>query len=151
ELTAQLDAELNEIETAFQEAGWAADAVLDAAKTDAEAKQRNANTHLKESMEELEALREETRAVVQSWNQETEDIEEEVEERPRKPLCREISECIEEIKDLQSRLRQLLLPRVVKGFRLHVLFFLLWLLLIYPLGALVAGALVLGTGLIPIL
>ena len=53
----------------MQEARWAADALLEGAKNDAELRLRKDQARLAERVEELEGLQRQARALVEEWQQ----------------------------------------------------------------------------------
>ncbi len=149
ELTDRFDAEKEAAEAGIQEAHWAAEAVREGANNDAATRLRENNARLAKRIDELWPLHEEARALLKGWNQPVSEIEESARTTPRpdKQSLRKISECIGEVHRRLAGLKDLVVPRFLKGDRLLGLTLLAWLVLVFPLGWLSALLLDMGSNL----
>jgi hypothetical protein len=134
----QLDAEHEAAESAVGEARWAADALLDGARSDAAQRLRENNARLASRVEDLHGYHQQARTLLQEWNQPLSQLE--ADAASAKPQAaaagplRKMTECIHDVKGLLRELENLVVPRFLKGNRLLGLILLLWLALIFPLG-----------------
>jgi hypothetical protein len=135
ELINQLDAEAEATEAAFQEARWAADAMLEASRNAAAARLRDNSNRLAARMEELQALHKEARAQLLEWDQPVAEMEEQAArtQAPASQPLRKVTDCVKEAQGLVEEIHDLSVPRY-RGKRLLFLLFLLWLGLVFPLG-----------------
>jgi hypothetical protein len=149
ELISRFDAEKEEAESAVQEARWAADAVLEGKKNEAAAKLRENNARLAARIEELAAIHQESRALLEEWEQPVSELEARAQQsaQSRPGQLRKITECIQEVETYRNGLRELVAPRFLKGNRLLGLTLLLGLVWIFPFGWLATRLLGMGDSL----
>ena len=135
DLSDQLDVERDRTDAAFQEAKWTAEAVFDGAKNNAATKLREETARLAGQWKDLQTLCQSGRALMDEWNQPAGAIEEYVRQNPKpeaKP--RKIEKCLEEARGYLAALKELVVPRFLKGKRLLWLALAVWFVLIFPLG-----------------
>jgi hypothetical protein len=139
ELGNKLDTEQEEAETGFQEAGWGNDAAREGATNDARTKLREQTAQLTAQMEELQAQGETAHMLVEGWNQPAEEMQQAARKKARAAgAAREsISEHTTEVKVLLDKLQRLIITQW-KGARLFGVVVLCWLVLMLPLGWLLA-------------
>jgi hypothetical protein len=119
----------------FREARWTLAALQEGSKTQAEAAFKEVMAQVEEQMKKLAEIRQEAEQLLRSWKQPTtvEDLEEPdlTDPNARKRL-RKLRHCIRDAEDLLARLKELVVPRFCKGWRLIWIFLFLWLASIYP-------------------
>ncbi len=120
-----------------QEASWTAAAVLDSAKTEAEAALREQEQRVAEKEARLKALLEEARQLLRSWKQPEEylDWSSYGDTEPPDGLARgKLPRCLADAERLLGYLYDLVLPRYVRRGRLVIVFLFLWAALALPAG-----------------
>jgi hypothetical protein len=128
-------------ETVYKEACWAAGAVLEGFKNDAKTRVTNHRNQLSEYLEVLRTIRTETIDLLDEWEQPVVDLEAEAKELPGgrdvKAFPRDLAESIDEAKRMQTGLRLLWAPRMLKPARLAMLLIAIGVILVVPLGFLI--------------
>jgi S-DNA-T family DNA segregation ATPase FtsK/SpoIIIE len=135
---------------AYQEACWTIAAQLEATRTSAEEKLRDNKARLASRIEELFAVQQQARSLLQEWKQPARDIEADAQAEPPKAVgegFRKLSDCLADAQGLLAELRGLAAPRYLRPGRFALLSALTWLVLVYPLGWLLLYATGWGGGL----
>jgi DNA segregation ATPase FtsK/SpoIIIE-like protein len=133
ELKNKLEQDKQAADAAVKEALWTAEAILEGGKADADMCLREETEAVASRMERLESLRQSAADLIEEH-----DLA--VPEAPPRPAAptRTLDACVEEAEGLADRLRRLRVLPFLKGGRLFGLVFLAGVLLIYPLGLLLA-------------
>jgi hypothetical protein len=128
-------------ETTYKEACWAAGAVLEGFKNDAKTRMTSHRNQLTEYLEILRTIRTETVDLLDGWEQPVADLQAEAKELPGgrdvKAFPRDLAESIDDAKRMQTGLRLLWAPRMLRPGRLYPLLVGIFVLLVLPLGFLI--------------
>jgi hypothetical protein len=130
------ESEKEAAQAAYKEACWTIAAVLEGAKNETEKELRENKSRLQTRLDELHDIHKQARAQLAEWKQPADEIEADSgvsapKENAQPP---KLSECVVEARQLFEQLHKLVVPRWAKSGRLALLIFLLWLVLIAPLG-----------------
>src|SRR5579883_3444590 len=130
-----------EAQAAYKEACWTIAAVLEGAKSEAEEEFRDNKSRLGSRLDDLHALRQQARDLLNEWKQPVKEIEAEIDASisTEKKSPPKLSECVVEAQNLFDQLQRLTVPRYYNGRRLSVLIGLVLLASILPLGFLTAS------------
>ena len=129
--TADRDAAKN----AAQEARWRAAAYYETGKAAAEEKLRDVGAKVTAWRGRLRAIRDQASTLLREWKQSAGPLEAGLAGAPGKTGT--LNQCLADAEAHFAGLHELVVPRLLKGGRLVGLFFLLWLVSVYPLGWLV--------------
>jgi S-DNA-T family DNA segregation ATPase FtsK/SpoIIIE len=139
ELTSELEAAQQAALAAFQEANWAADAVLEAAKAEAESHFRNELARVSDLHQQAAEWQQQAHAQLRRWKQDPDRLDQLADKQPpSEKLPRKLGECLDLAQEQLDVLIHLTLPRYAWGLRLPGLLVLAWLVLLLPLGWLIA-------------
>jgi hypothetical protein len=132
--------EKNKTKTTYQETRWTLSAMMEARKTEAEARFKAIETRVKGTLNRLEAIRQEAQTLMVKWRMPPEFADGSLlDSSPSQSMIqfRKLPDCLASAETHLAELKALILPRYSKGWRLPAMFLLLWLASAYPVSLLV--------------
>jgi DNA segregation ATPase FtsK/SpoIIIE-like protein len=141
EIVAREQAEKEAAQTTYKEACWTIGAVLEGARNEAEQTQRENRTRLMTRLDSLHDIQKQARDQLDEWKQSAKELEASAREASNPDLAAvppKLSECVVEAQRLLGELRELVVPRFLKGRRFFAMVLFVWLASILPLGFLAA-------------
>src|SRR5262245_4683906 len=132
---ARYEQKKNEVKVTFREARWTLAALQEASKAQAEAANKEVVARVEEQVKKLDEIRQEAEELLRKWKQPTDvdDLEEpDLADPGARKRLRKLRHCMRDAEDLLARLKELVVPRFCRGWRLVWIFLFLWLLSLYP-------------------
>ena len=144
ELTGRCEEEKEAARNGFQETSWTINAVLERGTAKAEERRRTTEKRLTAVLDRIVALRRNASALWDEWEEEYLDPAAKTaagprDRNPRLSLRKSLAALEERLAGLQKQLKELALPKILKGGRLTLAFGIVGVLAVYPLGLLVAS------------
>ncbi len=144
ELTGRCEEEKEASRNGFQETSWTINAVLERSTSQAEERRRSTEKRLTAILDRIVALRRNASALWDEWEEEYLNPAAKTaagprDQNPRLSLRKSLAALEERLAGLQKQLKELALPKILKGGRLTLAFGIVGVLAVYPLGLLVSA------------
>ena len=144
DLTHRCEEEKEAARAGFKETSWTINAVLERGAANTEDRRRNTEKRLTAVLDRLVTLRQNAGVLWDEWEEEylnpaAKDAPGRPDDNPRLSLRKSLAALEERLADMQKQLSELALPKVLNGARLTLVFGLVGVLAVYPLGLLVAS------------
>jgi hypothetical protein len=132
--------EKHKTKTAYQEGRWTLAAMMEARKTEVEGRFKEVENRVASILSRLDAIRQEVQTLLAKWRMPPEFADGSLLDPSGSQSTiqlRKLPDCLPEAEGHLAGLKALILPRYSKGWRLPVMFLLLWLASAYPVSLLI--------------